>query len=178
MDGYENWNQMFEHYSWHKQELWKGRKGTLARIGTTGWSGWSIRENILGYNAIQPTNAWLMSDAELKTNTVFKLQPESMNTNVISRLVRDMHLTQGIPARTPASGFTSWGDVDNPMFNVNETNPQRRGIERPNGWPVRTLGWLLTTTWTTEWLHSDMKDISYFFTYKFFEKVIDEGELK
>ena len=34
-DGYENWDQMFERYSWHKQELWKGRKGLFARLGTT-----------------------------------------------------------------------------------------------------------------------------------------------
>ena len=26
-DGYENWDQKFERYSWHKQELWKGRSG-------------------------------------------------------------------------------------------------------------------------------------------------------
>ena len=44
-DGYENWDQMFERYSWQKQELWKGRKGVLARMGTTDWSGWGIRKD-------------------------------------------------------------------------------------------------------------------------------------
>jgi len=179
-DGYENWEQKYERYSWHKQELWKGRKGILARIGTTDWSGWSIRENVLGYNEIQPTNAWLMSGAELKTNTVFALKPTSMNTNIISRSVLDAHLTYGIAARTAASGFVQFGDVDNleSMFNMNETNPLWRGIERPNGWPTRTFGWLITTTWTSEWLHSDIKDVAYFYTYKLFEKIKETGGLK
>lgn len=29
-------------YSWQKQELWKGRAGFLARIGTTNRSGWGF----------------------------------------------------------------------------------------------------------------------------------------
>ena len=179
-DGYENWEQKYERYSWHSQELWKGRKKGLALMGTTDWSGWGFREDFWGDSLIPPTNAWLMSEAELKTNTVFRLQPESMNTNVISRLVLDMHLTQGIPARTPATGFVAWGDDDmsDSMFDLNNPNTQTRGIARPNGWPIRTFGWLITTTWETEWLHSDMKDVSYFFNHKFFEKVIEEGNLR
>lgn len=78
-------------------------------MGTTDWSGWGIRENAVGYNTIQPTNAWLMSEADLKTNTVFKLQPESMNTNSIPLLVRGAHLAMGIPSRTPPSGAMRWG---------------------------------------------------------------------
>ena len=121
-----------------------------------------------------------MSGAELKTNTVFALKPTSMNTNIISRSVLDAHLTYGIAARTAASGFVQFGDVDNleSMFNMNETNPLWRGIERPNGWPTRTFGWLITTTWTSEWLHSDIKDVAYFYTYKLFEKIKETGGLK
>ena len=53
-----------------------------------------------------------------------------------------------------------------------------RNMARPNGWPARTIGWLLMTTWDTEWLHSDMKDVSYFFNFKFYEKVIEKGGLR
>lgn len=67
--------------------------------------------------------------------------------------------------------------LDSDDFNLNSTD-EEEGIPRPNGWPTRTLGWLFTTTWTDEWLHSDMKDVSYFYTYKFFEKVIEEGDLQ
>jgi len=177
-DGYENWDQMFERYSWQKQELWKGRKGILARMGTTDWSGWSIRKDWLGNAIVDPSNALCMAESVLKTNTVFKLQPASMNTNSISRLVLDAHLTQGIPARTPATGLINICNEQmlGENFNLNSTDDEE-GIPRPNGWPTRTLGWLFTTTWTDEWLHSDMKDVSYFYTYKFYEKVKQKGEL-
>ena len=177
-DGYENWDQMFERYSWHKQELWKGRKGLFFNMGTTDWSGWSIRENILGYNVIQPTNAWLMSNAELKTNTVFKLQPESMNANSISLLVRGVLLAKGIPSRTSPSGAMKWGTelMDNKMNDLNSTNVGQNGIARPNGWKIRPNG--LFDDWGTRWLHSDMKDMAYFYVFKFFEKVKEEGELQ
>ena len=49
-DGYENWSQKFERYSWHKQELWKGRKSLFFNMGATDWAGWGIRENAVGYN--------------------------------------------------------------------------------------------------------------------------------
>ena len=177
-DGYENWNQKFEHYSWHKQELWKGRAGVLFNMGTTDWAGWSMRENIFGYNAIQPTNAWLMSSTELKTNTVFKLQPESMNTNSIPLLLRGAHLAKGIPSRTPASGTMKWGppNMSTRMWNLNSTIVGQNGVSRPNGWIVRPNG--LFDDWGTRWLHSDMKDMAYFYVFKFFEKLKEKGELE
>ncbi len=177
-DGYENWAQKFEHYSWHKQEIWKGRAGILFNMGTTDWAGWSIRENMLGYNTIQPTNAWLMSGEELKTNTVFKLQPENMNTNSIPLLLRGALLAKGISSRTPASGATKWGplSMNDSMYNLNSINTTQNGMSRPNGWISRPNG--LFGSWGDRWLHSDMKDMAYFYVFKFFEKIKEEGELE
>lgn len=43
-DRYENWDQMFERYSWHKQEMWKGRRGMLPELAPqTGRDGASAR---------------------------------------------------------------------------------------------------------------------------------------
>ena len=177
-DGYENWDQMFERYSWHKQELWKGRSGLLFNVGTTDWAGWSIREKMFGYNIVQPTNAFTMSDLELRTNTVFKLQPASMNTNSIPLLLRGAHLAKGIPSRTSASGTTKWGplSMNDSMFNLNSTNVVQNGIARPNGWILRPNGFF--DDWGNRWLHSDMKNMAYFYVFKFFEKVKEEGELQ
>ena len=176
-DGFENWNQMFERFSWHKQELWKGRKGVLAQLGTTDWAGWSIRENVFGYNSIQPTNAWLMSDTELKTNTVFKLHPASMNEKTIPLLLRGAILANGISSRTPASGASSWGDkaFQERMYNL-EISSEQHSILRPNGWITRSNG--IFGDWGTHWLHSDMKDVSYFYVFKLFEKFNEVGGLK
>ena len=176
-DGFENWNQMFERFSWHKQELWKGRKGVLAQLGTTDWAGWSIRENVFGYNSIQQTNAWLMSDTELKTNTVFKLHPASMNEKTIPLLLRGAILANGISSRTPASGASSWGDkaFQERMYNL-EISSEQHSILRPNGWITRSNG--IFGDWGTHWLHSDMKDVSYFYVFKLFEKFNEVGGLK
>ena len=178
-DGYENWDQKYERYSWHKQELGKGRSGLVFRLGTTDWSGWGIRENLLGYNAVQPTNAWLMGEAELRTNTVFGIRPASMDARSIPLFVRDAHLAQGIPARTPACGATAWGAglLKENMIDLNFA-ANGKGVSRPNGWPSRKFGWLITSEWTDQWLHSDMKDVSYYYTYKFFEKVKEMGDLE
>ena len=178
VDGYENWQQKFERFSWHKQELWKGRKGVVARIGTTDWSGWSFRENILGMNVISPTNAWLMSKADLRTNTVFRLQPTSMNSNPMSLLVQGAHLAQGISARTPASGATRWGGANMAMrmVDLQSSDESSGGLSRPNGWIARPNG--LLGDWGDRWLHSDMKDMSYYYVYRFFEKVKELGGLQ
>ena len=160
----------FAHHAWHKQELFKGR-GIGVGAGATDWSGWNIEEDLFGENKISIEESWTMSDADFKTNTVFYCYPSSMNATNISLLVRGAHLAQGIPASTPAAGVVSLGG--NPMIDfmvdVNENNSS--GIERPNGWPSRF-------SYTDQWLHSDIKDVSYFFNFKFYEKLIEKGGLR
>ena len=94
-----------------------------------------------------------------------------MNSTNITLLVRGAHLALGIPALTPASGAVSFGG--NPMLdlmvNVNTNNSS--GVERPNGWPSKP-------SYPNRWLHSDMKDVSYFFNFMFYEKVKEKGNLR
>lgn len=157
------------HHSWHKQELFKGR-GFWVGAGATDWSGWNIRENILGVNKISVAEALSMSDADFRTNTVFHCYPPSMNSTNINLLVRGAHLAQGIPALTAAAGATDLTNVfdQENNFNLDLDNP---GIEFPNGWPMRS-------TYPNRWLHSDIKNISYFFNHKAFEKVVEKGGLR
>ena len=53
------------------------------------------------------------------------------------------------------------------MFNLNDVND----ISRPNDWPTRA-------GYGTRWLHSDMKDVAFYYNYKFYEKVAEKGGLK
>ena len=101
-----------------------------------------------------------------------------MNANSISLLARGAILAKGIPARSPASGAMKWGTgfMDNQMSDLNSTNVGQNGIARPNGWIIRPNG--LFDDWGTRWLHSDMKDMAYFYVFKFFEKVKEEGALQ
>jgi len=45
------------------------------------------------------------------------------------------------------------------------------GISRPNTWPARSV-------YTGRWCHSDLKDVAYFYVFKFYEKVIEKGGLR
>lgn len=157
------------HHSWHKQELFKGR-GLGVGAGATDWSGWNIEENWLGVNKISVEEAQGMEADDFKTNTVFYCYPASMNSTNITLLVRGAHLALGIPALVAATGVTDLSailDQEN-SFNLDLTNP---GIEHPNGWPSKS-------NYPNRWLHSDMKDVSYFFNFKFYEKVIEKGGLR
>ena len=81
----------------------------------------------------------------------------------------DAHLAQGIPALTPPTGAVAFGDefYDDIMINLNDTLK----IERPNAWPERK-------NYPGRWCHSDLKDVAYFYVFKFFDKVIEKGSLK
>ena len=151
------------HYSWHKQELFKGRGG----VGGTNWSGWNIEENLLGINKISVAQALQMSEADFKTNTVFYCYPSSMNQSTIPLLVRGAHLAQGIPALSPAAGRVAFGGEPMEQKSCN-CHVQ---IERPNGWPTRS-------DYQGQWCHSDLKDVAYFYAFKFYEKAIEKGNLK
>ena len=155
------------HYSWHKQEMFKGRGG----VGGTDWSGWNVEENIFGWNRTQLSQALQMTDEDFKTNTVFYCYPDSMNSTNISLLVRGAHLAQGIPALTPPAGALPFGGdmMTDEMVNLNEDS--NSGVPRPNGWPSQSA-------YPDRWLHSDMKDVSYFFNFMFFRKVIEKGTLQ
>ncbi|MGN0846790.1 MAG: hypothetical protein ACI4RA_05335 [Kiritimatiellia bacterium] len=162
------------HLAWHKQELFKGRLIGNGLGGTT-WAGWNVDENALGVNKISIEAAQEMDRTDpsaFKTNTVFYLNPPSMNQASIPLLVRGAHLTMGIPALTPSVGWTGLlGVLDkNDVLDENDDGETAK-IQRPNGWPRRS-------NYPNSWLHSDMKDMSYFYNHKFYEKVKEKGGLQ
>jgi hypothetical protein len=158
-------------FCWHKQELFKGRGYFFTHgFGFSNWAGWDIRQNQLTVNEISPEEAWTMTDVDFRTNTVFNCYPESMNTNVIDRATRGAHLAYGIPALTPATGVLPFNEEENEMIDMN-LDSEDDGIARPNGWPIRDV-------YDQRWLHSDFKDVPYIFTFKFYEKVLEKGNLK
>ena len=111
----------------------------------------------------------MAAESDFKTNTVFYCYPSSMNRPEIPLLVRGAHLAQGIPALTPATGLVAYGEdvYADVMINLNDTSK----IERPNRWLPRTK-------YNGRWCHSDIKDVAYFYVYKFYEKIIEKGNLK
>ena len=159
-----NWG---ERYAWHKQEIWKGRKSLLGFIGTTEWSGWGFKENILGVKKWSAQEANAIADAMIfSTNTVFNPYPSSITNAVATRLETDSHLTQGIPALSPPTGRTKFRDELLQSFDMDGY--------RSDNWPTGNRDSELQH----RWLHSDIKNVAFFFTHRLFEKIAEVGGLK
>ena len=164
-----NWGDRF---SWHKQEIWKGRKSLLGFMGTTDWSGWGFRtEGLLNSCVWSAEAASVVTDFSMfKTNTVFCLYPESMTNSVNPRLVIDAHLAQGIPALSPPTGSISL----EPKIVSFDMNSEQFRTER---WP-RPPASIGSGDLGDNWLHSDVKNVAYFFTHKLFQKIVEVGGLQ
>ena len=159
-----NWG---ERYSWHKQEIWKGRKSLLGFMGTTEWSGWGFKKNALGIKVWSAADANAVTDISVfATNTVFNPYPASITNAVARRLETDFHLAQGIPALSPPTGRMDLSDVNVTSFDIN--TPQFMA----NNWPRPNDGQL-----GGRFLHSDIKNVAYFFVHPVFRKIVEVGGL-
>ena len=164
-----NWG---ERYSWHKQEIWKGRKSLLGFIGTTEWSGWGFKENILGVKKWSAQEANAIADAMIfSTNTVFNPYPSSITNAVATRLETDSHLTQGIPALSPPTGRTDLSHKGIPSFDMNGAQI------KTSAWP-RDPASIGSDNLGDNWLHSDLKNVAYFYTHRLFQKIVEIGGLR
>ena len=70
-----------------------------------------------------------------------------------------------------------WSDPRSPQgwdamknFDLNSIDANR-GLLRPNGWPTRSK-------YQGQWCHSDLKDVAYFYVFKFYAKAIEKGDLR
>ncbi len=170
-DGLDSPSGKGKRYSWHKQELWKGRKSLLGFMGTTDWSGWGFRtKGLLNLRVWSAAEAQAVTDYNVfSTNTVFSINPESLTDADSSRLVLDAHLTQGIPALSPPTGRTDLSSFGIPSFDMNS-------IEfKANAWPRDAARF---QDLANRHLHSDVKDVAFSFVHPVFRKIVEIGGLK
>ena len=161
-----------DRYSWHKQELYKGRRWLLAFMGTTHWSGWGFRMHESGYRMWYPQQANAVQDVSVfSTNMVFNPYPSSIMNPSQSRLEIDSHLAQGIPALSPPTGRTRFRDDLIQSIDMNTL------AFKPNGWP-RPPAAVGSDDLGDNWLHSDIKDVAYYYTHKVFQKIVEVGGLR
>ena len=165
-------------FSWHHQEIWKGRAFPVEGVGGTDWSGWDfdkvwIQSLTLPVRVRRytPEDAAALTSQQIRSVPVFNPYPESITNAVMPMLVRAAHLTQGIPALAPPTGSTAYGGLalKDEMIDMNIEGES--GVPKPNGWPARAK-------YPGRWLHSDMKDVAFYYNYKFYEKVAEKGGLK
>lgn len=68
-------------------------------------------------------------------------------------------------------GIKLW-NAEGKAVDLNSTLPEG-GIPRPNGW-----GRNEESFYKLNWLHSDMKDMAYFYVFRLYDQLIQKGILK
>ena len=160
-----------ERYCWQKQELGKGCLPSANPLGKTDWAGWGFEKNWKGTRRKRPVPqpGETLSPQELAQYPAFRLSPSWMNSPELSQLQIDSMLAQGIPTITPAGG-------NQELEAAFVTQNRKRNLDsmafKPNGWPNRGRDW------KTRWLHSDMKDVAYFYNYSLYQFIVEQGGLK
>jgi hypothetical protein len=158
--------------AWSKQELFKGCAlwygvNAVTFSGAEIEGGWGINAsymaNPLAYIPLVGFNASYFADytrEDLITRPLFtSMNDERMHsTNVLNFVdaeLRAKMLGDAIPAESFAAGA-------NEISGFLNHNMQ---TETPNGWPRKD------SDQKASWEHSDVKDVSFYFTYKLFEKI-------
>ena len=175
------WNVDFGRHAWQKQEIFKGTKyqDSLLGIGATKYAGWGFECALVGPDEegkyhleplYTPKESRELEGDHLRFFPVFRHYPEWLtDMSELSQAQINAMLAKGIPALTPAIG----GIRMNEKTIVNERQGNINGQDyKPNGWPMRPRPDY------QNWLHSDIKNVAYYYTYKFFDKVVQEGEIK
>lgn len=87
--------------------------------------------------------------------------------NYATRLETDFHLAQGIPALSPPTGRTCFEERIMPSYNMNSAEYMAAN------WPTAGRNAELQN----RWLHSDVKNMAYFYTHRLFRKIVEIGGL-
>lgn len=176
-------------YSWSLQELLKGR-AWINYVGSTygGWgfnSDWDIETGTDAQgNAIKrrrtPDDAILLTEGQLRQNPFFRpgedetrglyvpdylADPGAIDIgNLVAQDNHNILLAGFVPSRTLASAKYS---VNNLIVGRN-TNMENE----ENNWPAERIG----KKYDERWLHNDIREVAYLYTYKIFDKFRSIGE--
>ena len=150
-------------YCWQKQET---LKGSMFPAGTAfgGWRFYTWRIAGFDYQYMPTAAAAMVADGSVTNNPVFNRGFSPMFDRNASLDDQWLALAKYVPAVSSAvGGMQVLGDNEDHDLNSSE---YRNGWGRP---AVRNQ---------TPWLHSDMKDMAFFYVYKLYEQLIQKGHLK
>lgn len=144
-----------EQFAWQKQETLKGRTA----LGSTDWAGWGFS------GEYSQSQANLATPDNLRTNAVFRQEPDEMFTSNIVKQTQNEILALGIPALSGAAGLSALDPL------IAEKNYDMNA-NRASGWP-RNSGY-----YADRWLHSDLKNVAYLYVNPLFKKLVENGGLE
>ncbi|MEI7902567.1 MAG: hypothetical protein WCK89_20145, partial [bacterium] len=195
------WHVNDGRYAWAFQEK---RKGSSAYAGGdnytfsyfSGWrfntenepDGWNLAtQDPEVFEFISPAQAANLSTnlAQLATRPFFGMgsgeyRSSLFTTNAVTAndwLINDTNiwrvLAGAVPAKSLAAGRIQIDNYINDNVNMNQPVSDNSGI-KPSYWPDRGGDvWL-----RTNWLHSDIRNMAYLYTYRIYDEIINRGGLK
>ncbi len=137
-------------YTWHKQELFKGRNVLYG----SGWAGWGFESNCV------PEEVNIASTNVLAKLPIFEKGPDEMYSDTISLEWRNKLLAYAIPALSQPVGLSSQNNV---FFNCDMNDRE-----------TETYSWCRDDpSYQDDWLHSDIQNVAFFYTYMVFDDIVE-----
>jgi hypothetical protein len=174
-------------FTWAWQEKLKGRCAGNWIIGSNhgGWAFNSIYNDAFG-NHMSNSIASLLPGSELQTNSFFNfnnnnytIHPDSalldVNGSSYAQANRNRILSDAIPALTLPVGANPVARLA-PQFGPNRNFDMQSRFE--NGWPTGRPQRNFGAVAPGEWHHSDVRQVAYTFTYKLFDEIVNDGNLR
>ena len=172
-------NLELDAFPWQKQEVFKGVNAAGSLSAGWGFHCWTTNMNNetvwVKYSAAG-ANAMVM-DGSIVTNAVFDRGVSAMFSPTISDYDKADILAFHIPAvSSPAGKVETVGDEpqDGLDFNLNDS------LFHANGWGREAV--LVTDEkgqhFETPWLHSDIKNMAYYYVYPAFTNIVEIGDLR
>ena len=169
-----NWE--LDAYPWQKQEVFKGVNAVGSLSAGWGFHCWTTNMNNetvwVRYSAAD-ANA-IVADGSIVTNAVFDRGMSAMFSPTISDYDKADILAFHIPAVSSPAGKVSTLVGENSSFDMNVEG-------RANDWG--RAGILVTDEngqqhTETPWLHSDIKNMAYYYVYPAFTNIVEKGAMK
>ena len=159
-------NLELDAYPWQKQEVFKGVSAAGSLSAGWGFHVWNDGLSTVRYSAVEANQ--LVANGTIVTNAVFNRDVEAMFQPSISDFDKADILASHIPAVSSPAGKVAISDVDvNRDYNLNTSSYKGQDWGRGGDHSSES-----------GWLHSDIKNMAYFYTFRFFNELTNKGGMK
>ena len=163
-----DFNITAEEGSWQKQETHKGVE-PIAGTLSGGWGFYCWYETVAGetisrnYSSTEAVG--MIADGSITNHPVFSCSGTALNNRDATWDDVRVSLAKYVPAiSSPVGGVSTFDNADR-FFNLNSSS-YRDGWGRSHN------------VYGQNWLHSDMKDMAYFFVYPLYDELTQKGAMK
>ncbi len=156
-------------YTWQKQAHYKG---CGFGYGST-WAGWGFDEYwFVPCDAPSAEEANSRDLEQLRADPIFDHDPDELFSSTISKSRQHEILAHGVPELSYPIGYMK-------MFCVKEDLDMHDKMRREDRkWPNRSITFDDEGTRPKRWLHTDLINVAYFYTFNLYKTIVETGELK